>query len=95
MRGCNWIGFTWRWSNHGKDLLTTGPIQPSTSYNFPPLLPQSLLVHNSSLLVCLLWCLALPASQEPVLLCLAINLLSILLDIIVLAIHYPRFALMG
>ena len=34
-------------------------------------------------------------SEEAVLLCLVVNLLSILLDIIALSIHFPRFALFG
>ena len=34
-------------------------------------------------------------SDEAVLLCLVVNLLSILLDIIALSIHFPRFALFG
>ena len=72
---------------------------------------QSLLVHYLLFLVSLIWALALPQvsylsnlldlhvlnhqSEEAVLLCLVVNLLSILLDIIALSIHFPRFALFG
>jgi len=56
---------------------------------------MSLLVHYLLFLVSLIWALALPQSEEAVLLCLVVNLLSILLDIIALSIHFPRFALFG
>jgi len=54
---------------------------------------MSLLVHYLVFLVSLIWALALPQSEEAVLLCLVLNLLSVLLDIIALSIHFPRFAL--
>merc|ERR1712223_1005318 len=50
---------------------------------------MSLLVHYLVFLVSLIWALALPQSEEAVLLCLVLNLLSVLLDIIALSIHFP------
>jgi len=53
------------------------------------------LVHNVMLLTCLVWSLAMPDSEEPILLSLAINIVSVLLDIIILSIYYPRYDMTG
>ena len=42
-------------------------------------------------LSCYIWSIALPQSEDSIFLCLAINILSIFLDIIILAIHYPAW----
>ena len=43
-------------------------------------------------LSCFVWSIALPKSEDSIFLCLAINILSIFLDIIILAIHYPSWS---
>eukprot|EP00090_Calanus_glacialis_P037557 TRINITY_DN6479_c0_g1_i1.p1 TRINITY_DN6479_c0_g1~~TRINITY_DN6479_c0_g1_i1.p1 ORF type:complete len:196 (-),score=49.39 TRINITY_DN6479_c0_g1_i1:161-748(-) len=53
------------------------------------------LVHNILLLTCLVWSIAIPESEEPIFLSLGINLVSVLFDIIILSIYYPRYDLSG
>jgi len=47
------------------------------------------LVHNILLLTCLVWSIAIPHGEDPIFLSLGINLVSIIFDIIILAIFYP------
>ena len=49
------------------------------------------MIHNLMFLSCYIWSIALPQSEDSIFLCLAINILSIFLDIIILAIHYPAW----
>ena len=53
------------------------------------LLLQAFVIHSLLFLGCMIWSIALPHSQDAVFLTLVINCVSILLDIIILAIHYP------
>jgi len=46
-------------------------------------------IHNLLFLGGLIWSIALPHSEDAVFLTLIINSISVLLDIIILAIHYP------
>ena len=46
--------------------------------------------HNLALLACLVWALAAPDCEDSVCLALAVNTGSIGLDLIILAVHYPR-----
>jgi len=50
---------------------------------------NKLLIHDSFLLICILWALHNKADISPVILSMAIDVISILLDIVVLAIAYP------
>jgi len=51
---------------------------------------NKLLIHDSFLLICILWALHNKTDVSPVILCLGIDVVSILLDIVVLAIWYPH-----
>ena len=42
-----------------------------------------------------MWSIAIPESEEPIFLSLVINIVSILFDIIILSIYYPRYDLSG
>ena len=53
---------------------------------------QSILIHNLVFLSCFIWSIALPQNEESIFICLAINILSIFLDIIILAVHYPSWS---
>jgi len=53
---------------------------------------NKLLMHNVFLLLCILWALHNKTNSSPVILSLLIDIVSILLDIIVLAISYPHEA---
>ena len=52
--------------------------------------PQAFVLHNLLFLGCLVWSIALPHSEDAIFLTLIINCVSVLLDIIILAIHYPN-----
>ena len=50
---------------------------------------QANLIHNLMFLSCFIWSIALPQSEDSIFLCLATNILSIFLEIIILTVHYP------
>lgn len=51
--------------------------------------PKSALVYNFLFFICILWAIHSIESDEPLQFALVINLLSIFLDVVVLAVYYP------
>ena len=50
---------------------------------------EALLVHNLLFLLCFVWSIIQHDNEDSVFLCFAINVISILLDVIILSSRYP------